>query len=421
MVNQVTVIGLGYVGLPLALAFAEAGLETHGLEVSAERVDALRRGKSYIGDVSDEQVQRALSRFIPTTDPTVLSQTDAAIICVPTPLRKTREPDISYIIAAAEQVARHAHPDMLVILESTTYPGTTEEVLKPMLEERGLKVGREIFLAFSPERLDPGNRHFTIRNTPKVVGGITPACTARAVALYQRIIDRVIPVSSAMTAELVKLLENTYRIINIGLANEMALLCRRMGVDVWEVIEAASSKPFGFMPFYPGPGIGGHCIGVDPLYLSWKAKSFNFTTRFIELADEVNRRMPEYVVNLIAEVLNDHGKPLRGSRILLLGVTYKKDVADTRESPALEVMELLERRGARLWYHDPFVPELLNQGRLLRSVELTEPLFDQIDCCVILADHSQYDWRWIVEHAPLVVDTRNATKGIPIRDRIYRL
>jgi UDP-N-acetyl-D-glucosamine dehydrogenase len=419
--NRIAVIGLGYAGLPLALAFAEEGLETYGLDVSAERVDGLRQGKSYIGDVPDEQVRRALEYFKPTTDPAILSYVDAAIICVPTPLRKTRDPDISYIIAATEPIARHLHPGMLVVLESTTYPGTTEEVLKPMLEETGLTVGQDVFLAFSPERIDPGNQQFTIRNTPKVVGGVTPACTERAVKLYQQIIDRVIPVSSAITAEVVKLLENTYRVINIGLVNEMALLCRRMGVDVWEVVDAASSKPFGFTPFYPGPGIGGHCIGVDPLYLSWKAKLFNFTTRFIELADEVNRRMPEYVVNLIADALNDHGKPIRGSRILLLGVAYKKDVADTRESPALEVLELLEQRGAQLCYHDPFVPELMNDGRQLRSVELAESLLDQTDCSVILTDHSQYNWRWIVERSKLVVDTRNATKGLNLRGRIYRL
>lgn len=421
MMNHIAVVGLGYVGLPLALAFADEGLETYGLDVSAERVDGLRQGKSYIGDVSDEHLQRALERFKPTTDPAILSHVDAAIICVPTPLRKTRDPDISYIIAATEQVAQHLHPGLLVVLESTTYPGTTEEVLKPMLEETGLRVGQDIFLAFSPERIDPGNKRFTIRNTPKVVGGVTPACTERAVALYQRIIDRVIPVSSATTAELVKLLENTFRVINIGLVNELTLLCRRIGVDVWEVVDAAATKPFGYLPFYPGPGIGGHCLPVDPLYLSWKAKLFNFTTRFIELADEVNRRMPEYVVSLIADALNDQGKPIRGSKILLLGVAYKKDVADTRESPALEVWELLERRGAQLCYHDPFVPELLHQDRRWRSAELMESLLGQTDCSVILTDHSQYNWRWIVEHAPLVVDTRNATKGLDIRGRIYRL
>jgi UDP-N-acetyl-D-glucosamine dehydrogenase len=419
--NRVAVIGLGYVGLPLALAFADQGLETYGLDVSAERVELLRQGRSYIGDVTHEQIQRASRFFTPTTDSAVLAEVDAVIICVPTPLRKTRDPDISYIIAAMGEVANHIRPGMLVVLESTTYPGTTEEVLKPMLEEKGFKVGEDIFLAFSPERIDPANKTFTIGNTPKVVGGVTPACTARAVALYQRIIDRVIPVSSAITAELVKLLENTFRVINIGLVNEMTMLCRRMGVDAWEVVEAAATKPFGYMPFYPGPGIGGHCIPIDPLYLSWKAKLFNFTTRFIELADEVNRRMPEYVVSLIADALNDQGKPIRGSMILLLGVAYKKDVADIRESPALEVLELLLHRGSQVIYHDPFVPELFANGQPWRSAELTASLLNRADCSVILTDHSVYDWRWIVEHSNLVVDTRNATKGLGVHRRVYKL
>ncbi len=419
--NEVAVMGLGYVGLPLALAFAERGLRTYGIDVDARRVELLRAGTSYIGDVTDEQVRRARARFTPTTETAVLDRAEAVIICVPTPLRKTRDPDISYIIAAAEEVARHIHRGMLIILESTTYPGTTEEVLKPILEGSGLKVGRDIFLAFSPERIDPGNKRYTIRNTPKVVGGVTPACTKRAVELYRRIIERVIPVSSAKTAELVKLLENTFRVINIGLVNEMTMLCRRMGVDVWEVVDAAATKPFGFMPFYPGPGIGGHCIPVDPLYLSWKAKLFNFTTRFIELADEINRRMPEYVVGLVADALNDHGKPIRGSHILLLGVAYKKDVADTRESPALEVLELLLRRGAHVLYNDPFVPELVSNGRRWCSSELNEPLFEEVDCSVILTDHSLYDWPWIVNCSKLVVDTRNATRGLTARGKIYRL
>jgi UDP-N-acetyl-D-glucosamine dehydrogenase len=276
-------------------------------------------------------------------------------------------------------------------------------------------------LAFSPERIDPANKRFTVRNTPKVVGGVTPACTERAVKLYQQIIDQVVPVSSATTAELVKLLENTFRVINIGLVNEMAMLCRRMGVDVWEVVEAAATKPFGYMPFYPGPGIGGHCLPTDPLYLSWKAKLFNFTTRFIELADEVNRRMPEYVVSVIGDALNEQGKPIRGSKILLLGVAYKKDVADTRESPALEVLELLAQRGAQLFYHDPFVPELMNNGRHWRCSELTNGLLDEVDCSVVLTDHSGYDWRWIVERSKLVVDTRNATRGLAVPGKIYRL
>ncbi|MCS6803584.1 MAG: nucleotide sugar dehydrogenase [Acidobacteriota bacterium] len=419
--NTVAVIGLGYVGLPLALAFAEERLQTYGLDVDAERVESLRRGVSYIGDVSDEELRRVRSHFTPTTDSTILGQVDAAIICVPTPLRKTRDPDISYVITAAEEVAKHLHPGMLVVLESTTYPGTTEEALKPLLEATGLKVGKDFFLAFSPERIDPANKQFTVRNTPKVVGGVTPACTERAVSLYRRVVNQVVPVASATTAELTKLLENTFRVINIGLVNEMAMLCHRMGVDVWEVVEAAATKPFGFMPFYPGPGIGGHCIPVDPLYLSWRAKGYNFTTRFIELADEVNRRMPEYVVTLIADALNNVGKPIRGSRILLLGMAYKKDVSDVRESPALEVLELLSRRGARLSYHDPFVPQLVQQGRPLRSVALTEAVLAESDCAVVLTDHSAYDWPWIVNHSNLVVDTRNATKALGAHPKIYRL
>lgn len=419
--NTVAVIGLGYVGLPLALAFAEEGLQTYGLDVSAERVESLRRGVSYIGDVSDDELRRVRAHFTPTTDSAVLGQVDAAIICVPTPLRKTRDPDISYIIAAAEEVAKHLHPGMLVVLESTTYPGTTEEALKPLLEAGGLKVGHDFFLAFSPERIDPANKQFTVRNTPKVVGGVTPACTERAVSLYRRIVDQVVPVASATTAELTKLLENTFRVINIGLVNEMAMLCHRMGVDVWQVVEAAATKPFGFMPFYPGPGIGGHCIPVDPLYLSWRAKGYNFTTRFIELADEVNRRMPEYVVTLIADALNNVGKPIRGSKILLLGMAYKKDVSDVRESPALEVLELLSHRGARLSYHDPFVPQLVQQGQHWRSTPLTDAVLAQSDCCVVLTDHSVYDWPWIVNHSNLVVDTRNATKALGAHPKIYRL
>ncbi len=419
--NSIAVVGLGYVGLPLALAFSEEGLETYGLDVNAERVALLRQGKSYIEDVPDAQVDRALKGFRPTSDFDVLNQVDAVIICVPTPLRKTRDPDISFVIAATEQVAKHVHPGMLVILESTTYPGTTEEVLKPVLEEKGLKIGKDVFLAFSPERIDPGNKQFSIRNTPKVVGGVTPECTEQAVKLYQRIVDQVIPVSSAMAAELVKLLENTFRVINIGLVNEMSMLCRRMGVNVWEVVEAAATKPFGYMPFYPGPGIGGHCIPVDPLYLSWRAKLFNFSTRFIELADEINRRMPEYVVSLIADALNDHGKAIRDSNILLLGVAYKKDIADIRESPALEVLELLLQRGAKISYHDPFVPELVRNGQPWHSAELNEALVRQADCSVVLTDHSLYDWDWIVRHSKSVVDTRNATKGLNVNGKVYRL
>ncbi|HID06599.1 MAG TPA: nucleotide sugar dehydrogenase, partial [Armatimonadetes bacterium] len=335
----VTVLGMGYAGLPLAVAFAREVEIVYGVDIDEHRVAQLRAGHSYIEDVPDEQLREALPRFHPTTDYGVIASSDAVIICVPTPLRKTGEPDISYVVNAASRVAQLVSEGCLVVLESTTYPGTTEEVIKPRLEARGLLVGENVFLAFSPERIDPGNQRYSLRNTPKIVGGVTQECTKRAVALYSLIVERVVPVSSPRVAETAKLLENTFRAVNIALVSEFALMCRRMGIDVWEVIEAAATKPFGFMPFYPGPGIGGHCIPVDPLYLAWRARFFNFRPRFIELADEINRRMPEETVDIIADALNSQGKPLRGSRVLILGVAYKPDVSDYRESPSLDVIQ----------------------------------------------------------------------------------
>jgi len=410
--ETVGVIGLGYVGLPLAIAFAESDATVVGVDVSEERVKLLRQGKSYLTDVSDEAVASVRERFHPTTDYAELQRCDAVIICVPTPLAKTGEPDISYIISAVENFRPHLRRGMLVVLESTTYPGTTEELLKPMLEETGLKAGVDFNLAFSPERIDPSNKTWTIRNTPKVVGGLTPACTERACALYSRVVEKVVPVSSPKVAEMTKLLENTFRAVNIALVNEMAILCRRMGISVWEVIDAASTKPFGFMRFEPGPGIGGHCIPIDPLYLAWKAREFNHEARFIRIADAINRQMPEYVVGLIADSLNDFGKPLKGSRILLLGVAYKPEVNDYRESPALALVELLSQKGSHVLYHDPYVPEVNHNGRAMKSVELTEDELAKSDCVVIVTAHKCYDWDWVVANSQLVVDTRGVTRHI---------
>jgi len=418
--KTISIIGLGYVGLPLAMAFAEKGIKVIGIDKDPSKVDMLYSGRSYIEDVHDEELKRNLGCFHPTTNFSILSEVETAIICVPTPLSKTKDPDISYIISASREVAKYLHPGMLVVLESTTYPGTTEEVLKDVFEERGLKVGKDFFLAFSPERVDPGNKMFNVKNTPKIVGGITRECRERAVRLYETICERVVPVSSAAAAEAVKLLENVFRAINIGLVNEFAQLCHRMGLDVWEIIDAASTKPFGFMPFYPGPGIGGHCIPVDPLYLSWKARLFNFRTRFIELADEINGKMPEYVVYRIFEVLNEAGKSIKGSRILILGASYKKDVGDVRESPALEVMKLLLEKGAEVIYNDPYVPEFSHFETNWRSVELTNGLLEEADCVVILTAHSLYDWESVAKSANLVLDTRNVTNGITSR-KIHKL
>ncbi len=414
-------LGLGYVGLPLSVEFASAGLAVTGFDLSREKVDAVNRGVSYIKDVPSERVAALVKegRLRASSDFGLLAQCDAVIICVPTPLSKTKDPDLTMVVDAAKAIAERLHAGQLVVLESTTYPGTTEELILPLLTERGLKVGESFFLAFSPERVDPGNARFGTRNTPKIIGGVTAACTRVAQSLYAKAIETVIPVSSTRTAEMVKLLENTFRSVNIGLVNEVALMCDRLGVDVWEVIDAAASKPFGFMPFYPGPGLGGHCIPIDPLYLSWKLKTLNYRARFIELAGEINSEMPEYVCSRVADALNDREKSVKGSRVLVMGVTYKRDIDDVRESPALDILKILESRGARVGYNDPHVPELSMNDTALRSVDLI-PGVRAADVVVIVTDHSAYPYREVVDAAALVVDTRNATKGI-VSDKILKI
>jgi UDP-N-acetyl-D-glucosamine dehydrogenase len=421
----VGVVGLGYVGLPLAVEFAHGGLSAVGIDLDARKVTAIQRGKSYIPDVPTADVAALVSagRLQATTDFSVIKDLDTVNICVPTPLRKTKDPDMSYIVSAVEAIAEHLHPGMLIVLESTTYPGTTEEVVQPLLERSGLKAGRDFFLAFSPERVDPGNGTFTTRNVPKVVGGMTPVCAELAAALYGTAVDTVVPVSSPRVAEMVKLLENTFRAVNIGLVNEIALMCDRLGIDVWEVIDAAKTKPFGFMPFYPGPGLGGHCIPIDPFYLSWKAKQSGFEARFIELAGQVNGSMPHFVVDKIAEALNGARKAVNGSRVLIVGVTYKRDIDDIRESPALDVMTLLHEKGARLSYSDPFVPTLSSRawagGYDLQSTPLSASALAEVDCVAILTDHRMVDYTALVAMAPLLVDTRNTIKqSVP---HVYRL
>jgi UDP-N-acetyl-D-glucosamine dehydrogenase len=418
---HVGVIGLGYVGLPLAVEFSRAGFAVTGFEVDARRVGEINAGRSYIGDISDYTMREmaASKRLRATTDFDELAQMDTISICVPTPLRKTRDPDLTFIIGALDQIRPRLRPGQLIVLESTTYPGTTEELVQPKLEEGGLRAGRDFFLAFSPERVDPGNATYTTRNIPKVVGGITPHCTELAAALYGQCVERVVAVSSSRVAEMVKLLENTFRSVNIGLVNELALMCHHLEVDVWEVIDAAASKPFGFMPFYPGPGLGGHCIPIDPLYLSWKARASGFEPRFIELAAHVNERMPEYVLELINSALNRQAKSIRNSRIHILGVAYKKGVSDCRESPALAVMKLLTERGAKLSYSDPYVPQLREEGLELASLPARE-VVEGCDCVVILTDHGDFDYAHVAGAARSIVDARNAMRGIP-GEHIVRL
>ena len=408
------VVGLGYVGLPLAVAFARAGLQVVGVDVDAARVAAIGRGASYIPDVPAPEVRAAVESgaLAATTDYRGLAGVDAVSISVPTPLGKSRDPNLTHVVAAVEQVAPLLRAGQLVVLESTTYPGTLDEVVRPRLEARGLRAGRDFWLAFSPERLDPGNPVWTTRNIPKVIGGVDPASTAAATALYKLIVETVVPVSSPMTAEMVKLLENTFRAVNIGLVNEMALLCRELGVDAWEVIGAASTKPFGFMAFHPGPGLGGHCIAVDPFFLSWRARQSGLESRFIELAGAVNAGMPRQVVERIAEALNSRSRALRGSRVHLMGVAYKANVNDVRESPALDVAVLLERRGALVSYSDPFVPALSEGSLALKAVPVVEALASGVDCAVIVTDHDGVDYAELTRRAPLVVDTRNALAGI---------
>jgi len=407
------VIGLGYVGLPLAVEFGLAGFPVTGFDINEKRVKQLMRGESYIQDVPTAELRKLVraGTFQATTDFAMLRKMDAVNVAVPTPLSKMRDPDVSYIVAAFEQVAKYLRPGMLVILESTTYPGTTYELILPMLEKTGLKVGQDFFLAFSPERVDPGNPKFNTRNIPKVVGGVTKTCTDVAVALYRSRLEKVVPVSSPSVAEMVKLLENTFRSVNIGLVNELALMCDRLQVDVWEVIEAAATKPFGFMPFYPGPGLGGHCIPIDPFYLSWKARASGFEARFIELAGHVNGHMPEHVVERVAENLNRRGKAINGSKVLVLGVAYKSDIDDVRESPSLDIMETLRKKGARIEYADPFVPQIEFGGKTIKSVTLTPKTLARYDCAVIATAHKAFPYATILRHSKGVVDTRNALKG----------
>jgi UDP-N-acetyl-D-glucosamine dehydrogenase len=411
---RIGLLGLGYVGLPLAMDFCRKGFRVAGFEVDPRRLAALSRGKSYIGDVASAELRKwqASGRFRATGRFADLAQQDCILVCVQTPLRKTKEPDVSNILAALGEVSRRLRRGQLIVIESTTYPGATEELLLPVLNQAGLRLGKDFFLAFSPERVDPGNATWGIANTPKVVGGADPASTRLAAQLYSQVVDRVVPVSSPRAAETVKLLENTFRSVNIALVNEMAHVCHHMGLDVWEIIDAAASKPFGFMPFYPGPGIGGHCIPKDPRLLSWKLKTLNFDPRFIQLASTINEGMPGYTVERIAEALNRARKPLRGSRILILGAAYKPGLEDYRESPALDVMDLLLRSGAKVSYHDPFVKTLEVRGRRLRSVPLTDRALKAADCAAILTAHPQLDYGRVVRLSRLVFDARNAAKGI---------
>lgn len=417
------IVGLGYVGLPLAVAFARAGFEVLGVDVSAEKVESLNCGTSYVEDVPDDVlaplVQQGLLRA--STEYAALRDVDAISVCVPTPLRKSKDPDISYIIDAAERIARNNGRGKLVVLESTTYPGTTEEVFLPRLSNNGNAAGQDFFLAFSPERIDPGRKDYTVYTTPKVIGGMTPDCQDVALALYGTIVERPVPVSSPAAAEMVKLLENTFRAVNIGLVNEVALMCDRLDLNVWEIVKAAATKPYGFMPFYPGPGLGGHCIPVDPHYLSWKLRTLNYTARFIELADDVNRHMPDHVVGKVAEALNDDRKAINGSKILVLGAAYKPNVGDVRESPALDIILLLQQRGGEVSYHDPYIPDLSHEGIPLQSIALSDRALAEADCVVLVTDHDSYDRQRLADHARLILDTRNALEAVSGNARVTRI
>jgi UDP-N-acetyl-D-glucosamine dehydrogenase len=419
----VGLIGLGYVGLPLAVAFAESGATVIGVDLDARRVAAVQAGESFVEDVPSGSLAALVraGRLSARDDVGALKDADAIVICVPTPLGKSKEPDISFIVGAADAVAAIIRAGQLVVLESTTYPGTTTEVLLPRFQARGLAVGREFFLAFSPERIDPGNRRFTLRQIPKIVGGVTDACRDLAVRLYRRVTEEVVPVSGPETAEMVKLFENTFRSVNIALVNEFAIMCRRLGLSVWEVIAAASTKPFGFMPFYPGPGLGGHCLPSDPHYLSWKVRLAGYEPRFITFADEINRRMPEYVVQMVADALNDRSRALRGARILVLGVAYKAGVGDVRDSPALEVIDGLLAKGAAAAYHDPYVPAVTVGAVTLESIPWDAARLASRDVVLILTAHATYDWAAIVRDAPLVLDTRNATGSLPPAPHVIRI
>ena len=428
----VGVIGLGYVGLPLTVAFAEAGFRTVGIDVDEARVKSVVRGESYIADVPSTTLAALVARdetkearLSAVADYGALEEADVAIVCVPTPLSKTKDPDLSHVVAATEEISSRLRPGMLVVLESTAYPGTTEEIILPRLQSangRDLVPGRDFFLAFSPERIDPGRTDWTVRNTPKVIGGVTEQCLEVAKKLYEAAVQKVVPVSSPKVAEMAKLLENTFRATNVALVNEIAIICSRLGVDVWEVIDAAKTKPFGFMPFYPGPGLGGHCIPVDPQFLAWKLRTLNYNARFIQLAEEINLGMPAYVVGKVTDALNDSGKPVKGSRVLVVGVAYKADVGDIRDSPALDVIDLLREKGATVSYHDPHVPRLDLDGRSMESVRLAKEELEGADCVVITTAHSSYDWQWVVRNSRLIVDTRGATRKVEASPgRVVRL
>ncbi|MGC8740448.1 MAG: nucleotide sugar dehydrogenase [Candidatus Sumerlaeaceae bacterium] len=420
---KVGVVGLGYVGLPLLVEMAKSGFVAYGIDVDERKVRAISAGQNYIEDVDSIVLAKLVAdgKIFTTSDWDIVRELDAISICVPTPLRKTKDPDVSFIVSAADEIAPRLRTGQIIILESTTYPGTTDELLVPRFSRDDFRVGEHYFLAFSPERVDPGNKVYTTKNTPKIVGGVTPECTRRCVEFYSKIFDTVIPVSSSRCAEMVKLLENTFRSVNIGLVNEVALMCDKLGLDVWEVIHAAATKPFGFMAFYPGPGLGGHCIPIDPHYLAWKLKTLNYTARFIELASEINGSMPHFVVDKVVKALNDERKPAHGSRILIIGVAYKPNVRDVRESPALDIMGLLRDLHAEVVYHDPHVPELKEDSYELTSVALTAEELKRADCVVIVTNHKDVDYQLILDYAPLVVDTRNAMAGRSGKARIVKL
>lgn len=410
---KVGIVGLGYVGLPLAVEFAKAGFTVTGIDLQESKVDGINLGRSHVGDIRSEEIAELVEagKLKATSDFSVIADLDTINICVPTPLRKTKDPDMSYIVSACNQISQHLHPGMLVILESTTYPGTTDEVVLSALQKPNLRAGQEFFLCFSPERVDPGNPRYRTKNIPKVVGGVTPDCTRLGALFYSQALEKVVSVSSTQVAEMVKLLENTFRMINIGLVNEMAIMCDRMKINIWEVIDAAATKPFGFMPFYPGPGLGGHCIPVDPFYLSWKTRQAGIEARFIELAGYVNGQMPHFVVDKIQNALNDYGKPLRNSHVHLMGIAYKKDIDDVRESPALDIIHLLRCRGTRVTYTDPFVPSVrVDDGERLFAAD-DDGIVSEADCVVIITDHSGFDYAKLVERSRLVLDTRNAVKN----------
>ncbi|MBV9021091.1 MAG: nucleotide sugar dehydrogenase [Ktedonobacteraceae bacterium] len=419
---RIGVIGLGYVGLPLATEWARAGFRVTGIDIDAQRVAMCQQGISWIADIPSDDLAALVreERLTATTDIAVLAELDAISICVPTPLNKTKDPDISAVLSAVDAILTYLHQGQLIVLESTTYPGTTDELILPRLSQTGLTVGEDFFLAFSPERIDPGNKYYTLSNTPKIVAGVTAQCLEVVTALYKTVVDSVVPVSSTRVAELVKLQENTFRAVNIGMVNELAIIAHLLGVDVWEVISAAATKPFGFMPFYPGPGLGGHCIPIDPHYLAWKLRTLNYKTRFIEVASEINGQMPRYVVERVVSAMNEVGKCLNGSRILILGVSYKRDVADLRESPALDIIELLQERKVHIEYADPYIPKLRLAETTLTAVPLDDECLRRVDCVVIVTDHSIFDYAYLCRTASLVVDTRNATAGLT-GSHIWRL